>query len=96
MYAKFPFRKLNKIEDNLFIDLSLIAPSRLSIYLSLKTADFRAVFFCLLRDATLARPRLASSLDKFATRCLTDLSLIRSPLNLRSFLSGLANLTNLI
>ena len=60
MYAKFPFRKLNKIEDNLFIDLSLIAPSRLSIYLSLKTADFRAVFFCLLRDATLARPRLAS------------------------------------
>ena len=33
------------------------------IYLSsLKIADFRAVFFCLLRDATLARlaPRLAS------------------------------------
>ena len=72
MYAKFPFRKLNKIEDNLFIDLSLIAPSRLSIYLSLKTADFRAVFFCLLRDATLARSRLASPLylDKFATLCL--------------------------
>ena len=40
------------------------------------------VFFAMQRSLARASPL---SLDKFATRCLTDLSLTRSPLNLHFF-----------